>query len=148
MPWDEAGFTDYNPQGTESFNAMSKIIHGGGGLVGAAGVNTYFPIDGGNAGSAVINLYAIEMPVAGTLSKLTFECDVAPGLGQSITAKIYKNGVASILSVLITGAVDTFGVDGANSLNYTATDKIVLMILNSAGSAVTRWNVGTLNIIP
>ena len=134
--------------GTEVPLDLSKIPIGGGGPVGGPGVNTYYGLTGGNAGSTTIDLYSAAMPVAGVIKQLTFQCDIPPGLGNTITATLYVNGVATLLSVQITGASSTFGVDAVNTVAFTATDELTMQVNNGILSACTRSNWGMLILIP
>lgn len=137
-----------NPTGAETPLDLSKQVNSGGGLVGAAGVATYYPLQGGAVGSTTINLWATNEPIAGLIKTLVLSSDGAPGGGQSLQATLYKNGSPTALTCTITGGASTFATDGSNSVAFTATDQLVLELINSAGSAVTRANWGTLTIIP
>ena len=140
--------TDITTSGTETPLDMSKQIVGGGGNVGGAAVNTYYPLNGGNNGSTTINLNSLNCPIAGFISKLTFSSDLPSGAGETVTATLYKNGVATALTCQIAGAVDTFATDGVNTVMFTATDLLTIQVVNSILSNVTRTNWGALLVFP
>lgn len=140
--------TGGSPSGTETSLTMSTQVNSGGGLVGTAGVATYYPLNGGAVGSTSSGLWATNMPIAGIIKKLVLSSDIAPGIGQSIQATLFKNGIATILTCTISGAVTVFATDSVNSVTFTAIDQLEIEIVNSAGSAVTRSNWGTVSIFP
>src|SRR5882724_8035609 len=99
-------------------------------------------IDGGAVGSANFVDWARECSIAGVISKLSLNVDVAPGAGQSVTAILYKNNLSTGLTVILSGAGVTYGMDSVNEVFFTATDQLALMIIRSATAASSQYNWG------
>lgn len=72
--------------------------------------------------------------VAGTFRNLYIEIDTAPGSGNSWTFEIYKNGVASGVTLTISDA-STSGSDTSNSVSTTAGDYFSLRVTSTGTPA-------------
>lgn len=125
-----------------------KNQFGGGNAVLGPAVDGYFPINGSAPGTTTHLLYATTASVAGSVQKLICWVDLPPGLGNTFTLTFLKNDTATLLSITISGAADTFAIDNVDEIFYTATDQLTMKATNSIGSAVTRFTFGMLNIIP
>lgn len=73
-------------------------------------------------------------PCAFTLTGLRIAIDTAPGTGKSYTFTVMKNGVATILSVPLTDAMNK-GEDTVNSVTFAAGDTISLSVTPSGTPA-------------
>lgn len=75
------------------------------------------------------------IPSALSISSLAIELDTAPGVGESVTATLRKNGVDTSVSVIITGAIVNFAVDSTHSVTFAPGDLVSVGIAASGGSA-------------
>ncbi|MCU0727855.1 MAG: hypothetical protein MUE73_19015 [Planctomycetes bacterium] len=93
-----------------------------------AGGVTYF------ASPACLTLDGMErswpVPNACTVQKLHVHLDAAPGMGESVTVTVRKNGVDQDLEVVLNDA-DQDGSDTANSFTCVAGDRISVSVVGS-----------------
>lgn len=84
----------------------------------------------------------VPVPAAGTFRNLRVETEAAPGAGTSYQFTVRKNGVATTLTVTISGT-NTAAVDTANSFTVVAGDEIALECIAASTPTVTiaRWSV-------
>lgn len=75
------------------------------------------------------------IPSALSISSLAIEVDTAPGAGETVTATIRKNGVDTLLSAIITGAIATFAVDSTHSVTFAPGDLVSVGMTSTGGSA-------------
>ena len=85
----------------------------------------YDMLAGGFGWHATENRRFAIMPSAGTISKLRIVMDGAPGAGTSYTFVLMVDGVASALTVTISGT-DTEGTDLSNSVSVSAGQTVAL----------------------
>lgn len=84
---------------------------------------------------ANIGLANQPMPDSGTLSNLYVRVTNAPGAGASYIFTVYKNSVATGLTVTIADAATVATPDTSNTVSYSAGDVICLETVPSAGTA-------------
>lgn len=105
---------------------------------------------------------ATPMVVAGTFANWTITLTAAPGVGNSRTFTLYKNGSATAVTLTISGA-STSNSDTTHSVHYAAGDTIEWRYSNSGSPAaaefessiewtpdsanvtITGWSSGTLD---
>lgn len=99
------------------------VIHGSAGVPGVTGWTGF----GGHMDSAS-GTAAADTPwaTAGTISKIKITLKVAPGLGNSWTCVPYVNGIASAVSITISGT-DPDGEDLVNTITVAPGDKLRML---------------------
>lgn len=78
---------------------------------------------------------------AGTLSNLRIKCAANTYTGNA-TLTVYKNGVATALTVTITAGTTTLIEDTVNSFTFNATDLIGLVIEGGTSGSITARSIG------
>lgn len=80
---------------------------------------------------------------SGTISNLYIDLENVPGSGKSVTFTIMKNGVATLLEVLIEGINFTYGFDLTNSFTVVAGDTLSIRCVpaSSPTSGNVRWTM-------
>jgi len=108
---------------------MRVPVLGGGGTnvdyVPPAGSTTYSALHGNRAWTAAPDGWYQVVPIAGIFSHLLYAARGAPGAGKSSTIKLFKNGVATALSVTIEGAVNK-GEDILNNVSAVDGDLVII----------------------
>ncbi len=82
----------------------------------------------------------VVLPVPCTISNLTLQLDTPPGAGLTVTCSVQKNGVATALTVSITGVLITFVADNITVVPFAVGDELNFHLTNSGSSAITRTN--------
>jgi hypothetical protein len=80
------------------------------------------------------------VPFAGTVQKLHVHLDAAPGMGESVTVTVRKNGVDQDLEVVLNDAAQD-GSDTANSFSCVAGDRISVSVTGSEFSLADSAHV-------
>jgi len=80
---------------------------------------------------------ANEPVPAGTAGLLTVGVNAAPGAGETFTYTVMKNGVATALTVAISGASAT-KANVATDVAFAQDDDLSVKIVTSSGAAVTK----------
>ena len=82
------------------------------------------------------------MPIGGVFKNLRIRLSGAPGTGKSVVITLYKNGVASALSVLASDAATT-GVDLSDQVSVVAGDTISIAAIptNTPAAVTVRWSM-------
>lgn len=81
---------------------------------------------------------------AGTFRNFKVKLSAAPGAGTSWTFTVMKNGSATSLQVVISGASDTEGLDSANEVSFAVGDRIALRAAGTntpANVFATGWSL-------
>lgn len=89
------------------------------------------------AGATVyIGNFAAGLPLVygGLATQLLIECDTAPGAGQTFTAQVMINGVASGIGAVITGAA-SFATQAIEVVPVAAQASVSIRVVASAGAA-------------
>ena len=115
-------------------------------MIGAAGYNgigvgttTYWGIQGSVDPTTVEGNALTIAPFAMTIRNLRVKrVNNAPGTGISHTTTLRVNQVATALSVVISGAVDTSGSDLVNVVSVALGDSVTVSSLIGAGGNNTR----------
>jgi hypothetical protein len=97
----------------------------------------YIDLSGQQAAGASAPDHQTALPGNTTVSKLTVVLDVAPGAGESITVTGKKNGVDSLLKVIISDLA-TSGTDNAHAIVGVQEDLVCWHLEGSAGAANTH----------
>jgi hypothetical protein len=88
---------------------------------------------------------ATVLAVGGTVSNLYVKSNLAPGLGDTWTFTIFKNGVADTsVQCTISGALATTCNDLTGSITFAAGDTISIRALGAGspvGNAEASWSV-------
>jgi hypothetical protein len=87
------------------------------------------------------------IPVAVDLSNFYFEIDTQPGVGKSFAFTIMKNGVATALTVTISGT-NTSAIDNTHTVSFAAGDTVALQCVPSTTPAASTNHYWTLNAAP
>lgn len=83
---------------------------------------------------------AREPVPAGTAGRIVVEATAAPGIGQTFIYTLLKNGVATALTVTLTGA-QTKGSSPATDVAFAQEDTSALELQTSAGAAQAKHKV-------
>jgi hypothetical protein len=101
--------------------------------------NSGFPINPGETlyiGTIVdadVDAASIPMPEC-TLTQVRFACKTAPGIGQTFTYTIMKNGVATSLTGQISGSGRSVTASSP-SVTFSAGDTFAVRVVASGGSS-------------
>lgn len=96
----------------------------------------YVPLGGGGLSSATESAVETPAPQAASISNLYVQLSVAPGVGNSITATVRKNGVATAVTCVISGA-STLGSDTTHSVTCAAGDLLDIQLVPTGTIAAT-----------
>ena len=112
---------------------------------GAQAANTqaaYSP--NGDVAAAWGNNLFVAIPIcrAGTLQHLYYETFGPPGAGETFTLTVWVNGIVTLLSVQIAGAVQIAGNDVVNQIPVVPGDNILMEIVTSLNAGITwhKWS--------
>ena len=73
-------------------------------------------------------------PVSKTLAKVHVVLDTAPGIGETTTFSIYKNGTITVFQIVISDS-NISGNDTSNSVSFSESDFLIVSFVKSSGSA-------------
>jgi hypothetical protein len=120
-------------RGTLNFNNTNvQPLSGVNGSSTVAAAATVFLGPGGfQAGAANVNAW--QMPKAGYITGFQVKGTTGPGVGQTFTATVYKNGAATTMSGSCTGAAGNIVVTGP-PFSVAINDNIELQMVTSAGA--------------
>ncbi len=110
-----------------------------------------WPIEPGSTvyiggGGPDTRLEAAQTPVPqGTVKRLRFGADVAPGSGQSFSYTLFKNGVATSCTFAVTGSSRKGGSDVEVTCNDG--DELCVRVVTSAGAQRANHS-GSLQFAP
>lgn len=113
----------------------TMTFSGGSGTTIAAGSTRYL-------GSGDHAEFSGDRPIVigklGVVLTIYAAASAAPGVGQTFTYALMKNGVATSMTFTISGASATSGQSSSNSVAVAPTDYIELRVITSAGAAVAK----------
>lgn len=135
--------TNYNGSVVFTSTASGKsLIFGSspGGLSNSA--TRYYVPQGTVTGQALVTTNPTAMPTAGVFSNLYVNLSNTPGVGTSYTFTLYKNGVATALTCIISDSA-TAGSDLTHSVTYAANDLISLEVVpvGTPTSRTAGWGI-------
>ena len=104
---------------------METLIPGGGIYTPSATVTHYYPLYGNPTYASPTDCYQV-IPCPGKLSNLFVWTQAAPGAANSRRISVYKNGVATSLSVTLAGASQNYGENTSNSVDVVAGDLVCI----------------------
>lgn len=84
------------------------------------------------------------IPSALSISSLAIQLDIPPGTGESVTATLRKNGVDTLVSAIVSGAIATFAVDSTHSVTFAPGDLVSVGITATGGSGSTSAKISGL----
>lgn len=89
--------------------------------------------------NGIVASTAIGVPciLGGLATQLLVECDTAPGAGQSFTATLMVNGVASAMVATLSG-VAAFSAQAISLITISATNSVSIRVVASAGAAASN----------
>ena len=126
------GTTHFIISGDSPANSFDKTTRYSATTNLAAGSTTFLG-PGGTSSSSANSDIAIGRMIA---LALTLQLNAAPGAGQTITATLMVNGVATALTTSITGAA-TFASFGTGSIEITPDSSYCVRVVYSAGAAAS-----------
>lgn len=140
--WDPvAGHWWIRPLGVAPDVVGLQILFGASSELTLTGLTRYHAIEGTgvpweDGASDRLNLFA----EAGTLGKWRMELSTAPGAGKSYTFTVFKNAVATAMTITIADA-DTVGEDVSNTVTVAADDRLTIQSVPSGTptAAYARW---------
>ena len=144
------------PSGTPTVSAAKNVIvwtptidgeyilggNSSGNSVGAV----YIAIPSIQYNATEANVLAV-VPLAGTVKKLAFQAQLAPGAGKSVVCTSRKNGADQSLVATVAGATDTQNIDAANSFAVVEGDLICAKI-STTGGAINYRNSWACVLVP
>jgi len=107
-----------------------------------AGATRYLPSiqafgESGPAESAESVMTTYLFTKAGVIRDLVCWCGAVAGAGESFVYTVIKNGVATSITVTISGATERSDEDTTNTVAVDVGDRISVQVVNSAGGAST-----------
>lgn len=77
----------------------------------------------------------------GTVKNFVVVTDGAPGVGQTFVYTVEVNGVATAITVTVSGAITVTGYDSTNVASVALGDRVTVSVVTSAGAAVQSHQV-------
>jgi len=124
------------------YNAGRRNIIGGMERAGLAANVTVYLCPWGGDDWAAIGQVDIPFAIAGIIDHLWYETSVPPGAGETFTITIMVNGIASVVTCQIAGAVANAAQDLINAAAIAVGDTVGIRIATSLNAAVGthRWS--------
>lgn len=120
---------------TNSTFSPPKFMFGTSDITVGAGITLYTGLFLQKSTGATESLQQCFCPSSLTIQNLAFAVDTAPGAGETTTATLRKNGVDTVLTCTISGAVDLSAFDTTHSVAFAAGDFFSIAVTSSGGSA-------------